>query len=134
MPILPGTIVDATIFAAPSFTTNEKRERDPEMHQTCKGKQWHVGMKVHIGVDSESGRIQPGSEIPGLAWILFMGQLDARLNLAEGHGRQVQMGVLDALKPSQNSAMGLGRAAACRRRHSSTGTSTAVSLPRRDTT
>ena len=52
-----GTIIDATIIAAPSSTKNEKRERDPEMRQTCKGKQWHFGMKVHIGVDSESGLI-----------------------------------------------------------------------------
>jgi IS5 family transposase len=57
MAMKQGTIVDATIIAAPSSTKNEKRERDPEMHQTCKGKQWHFGMKVHIGVDSESGLI-----------------------------------------------------------------------------
>ena len=57
MAMKQGTIVDATIIAAPSSTKNEKRERDPEMHQTCKGKQWHFGMKVHIGADSESGLI-----------------------------------------------------------------------------
>jgi len=57
MAMKQGTIIDATIIAAPSSTKNEKRERDPEMHQTCKGKQWHFGMKVHIGVDSESGLI-----------------------------------------------------------------------------
>ena len=57
MAMKQGTIIDATIIAAPSSTKNEKRERDPEMHQTCKGKQWHCGMKVHIGVDSESGLI-----------------------------------------------------------------------------
>ncbi|MFM9100708.1 MAG: IS5 family transposase, partial [Cyanobium sp.] len=57
MAMKQGTIVDATIIAAPSSTKNEKRERDPEMHQACKGKQWHFGMKVHIGVDSESGLI-----------------------------------------------------------------------------
>ena len=50
-----GTIIDATIITTPSSTENEKRERDPEMHQTCKGKQWLFGMKVHIGVDSVSG-------------------------------------------------------------------------------
>ena len=47
-----GTIVDATILAAPSSTKNAKKERDPEMHQTKKGNQWHFGMKLHIGVDS----------------------------------------------------------------------------------
>ena len=50
-----GTIVDATIIAAPSSTKNEEKTRDPEMHQTKKGKQWHFGFKVHIGVDSQSG-------------------------------------------------------------------------------
>jgi transposase, IS5 family len=50
-----GTIVDATIIAAPSSTKNQDGERDPEMHQTKKGNQWHFGMKAHIGVDAESG-------------------------------------------------------------------------------
>jgi IS5 family transposase len=50
-----GTIVDATIIAAPSSTKNQKGERDPEMHQTKKGNQWHFGMKAHIGADAESG-------------------------------------------------------------------------------
>jgi IS5 family transposase len=50
-----GTIVDATIIAAPSSTKNAERERDPEMHQTRKGRQWHFGMKLHIGVDSATG-------------------------------------------------------------------------------
>lgn len=47
-----GTIVDATIISAPSSTKNKKGERDPEMHQTAKGKQWFFGMKAHVGVDS----------------------------------------------------------------------------------
>jgi IS5 family transposase len=50
-----GTIVDATIIAAPSSTKNASGERDPEMHQAKKGNQWHHGMKAHIGVDAESG-------------------------------------------------------------------------------
>ena len=50
-----GTIVDATIIEAPSSTKNRTGERDPEMHQTKKGNQWHFGMKAHIGVDSETG-------------------------------------------------------------------------------
>ncbi|MBC5801880.1 MAG: IS5 family transposase [Candidatus Eremiobacteraeota bacterium] len=48
-----GTIVDATIIAAPSSTKNASGERDPEMHQTMKGNEWHFGMKAHIGVDSK---------------------------------------------------------------------------------
>ena len=50
-----GTIVDASIIEAPSSTKNRKGERDPEMHQTKKGKQWYFGMKAHIGVDAASG-------------------------------------------------------------------------------
>lgn len=49
-----GTIVDATIISAPSSTKNQDASRDPEMHQTAKGKQWYFGMKAHIGVDSRS--------------------------------------------------------------------------------
>ena len=52
-----GTIVDASIVAAPSSTKNRKGERDPEMHQTKKGNQWYFGMKAHIGVDAESGLV-----------------------------------------------------------------------------
>lgn len=52
-----GTIVDATIIAAPSSTKNAKGERDPEMHQTKKGNQWYHGMKVHAGVDAGSGYV-----------------------------------------------------------------------------
>lgn len=55
MTLKTGTIVDATIIAAPSSTKNADKERDPEMHQTRKGKQWYFGMKLHIGVDSQSG-------------------------------------------------------------------------------
>ena len=52
-----GTIVDATIIGAPSSTKNADKARDPEMHQTRKGQQWHFGMKLHIGVDSQSGLV-----------------------------------------------------------------------------
>lgn len=50
-----GTIVDATIIAAPSSTKNHDRKRDPEMSQTMKGNTWYFGMKSHIGVDAQSG-------------------------------------------------------------------------------
>ncbi len=52
-----GTVVDATLIAAPSSTKNKKQSRDPEMHQTKKGNQWHFGMKLHIGADTQSGLI-----------------------------------------------------------------------------
>lgn len=55
MTLKTGTIVDTTIIAAPSSTKNAEKQRDPEMHQTRKGKQWYFGMKLHIGVDSQSG-------------------------------------------------------------------------------
>lgn len=51
-----GTIVDATIIAAPSSTKNAERARDPEMKQARKGKNWHFGMKLHVGTDVQ-GRV-----------------------------------------------------------------------------
>src|SRR5260370_738030 len=55
MRITTGTIVDSTIIHAPASTKNRSGERDPEMHQTRKGKQWYFGLKAHIGVDSKRG-------------------------------------------------------------------------------
>jgi IS5 family transposase len=52
-----GTVVDATLIAAPSSTKNASGERDPEMKQSQKGNQWFFGMKAHIGVDAESGLV-----------------------------------------------------------------------------
>jgi IS5 family transposase len=49
-----GTLVDATLIAAPSSTKNQEKKRDPEMHQTRKGNQWYFGMKAHIGADRDS--------------------------------------------------------------------------------
>ncbi len=53
-----GTIVDAAIIEAPSSTKNRRGERDPEMHQVKKGNEWHFGMKLHIGVDAQSGVVR----------------------------------------------------------------------------
>jgi len=52
-----GTVVDASLIAAPSSTKNAGKKRDPEMSQVKKGNQWHFGMKAHIGVDAESGLV-----------------------------------------------------------------------------
>jgi IS5 family transposase len=52
-----GTIIDATLIAAPPSTKNKDGKRDPEMHQSKKGKQWYFGMKAHIGVDAQSGLV-----------------------------------------------------------------------------
>ena len=56
-----GTLVDATIIEAPSSTKNKEQQRDPEMHQTKKGNQWHFGMKLHIGADSQTGLVHSAS-------------------------------------------------------------------------
>ena len=49
-----GTLVDATLIAAPPSTKNKEKKRDPEMHQTKKGNQWYFGMKAHLGADRDS--------------------------------------------------------------------------------
>jgi IS5 family transposase len=72
-----GTIVDATIIAAPSSTKNATGTRDPEMHQTKKGRQWYFGMKAHVGVDSRTKLIHSVEATPAnihdsqvLPWLL----------------------------------------------------------------
>ena len=52
-----GAVIDKTLIAAPSSTKNKEGERDPEMHQTKKGNQWHFDMKAHIDVDADSGLV-----------------------------------------------------------------------------
>lgn len=52
-----GTIVDATLIAAPKSTKNEEAARDPEMSSTRKGNNWHFGMKASVGVDAQSGLV-----------------------------------------------------------------------------
>jgi len=61
MKLSGGTIVDATLIAAPPSTKNQEKSRDPEMHQTKKGNEWHFGMKLHIGADSKTGLIHSAS-------------------------------------------------------------------------
>jgi IS5 family transposase len=52
-----GTVVDATLIAAPTSTKNKDRARDPDMHSSKKGNQWYFDMKAHIGADAESGLV-----------------------------------------------------------------------------
>ncbi len=59
-----GTIVDASIIAAPTSTKNRDNARDPEMHQTKKGNEWHFGMKMHIGVDETYGIVHSFTATP----------------------------------------------------------------------
>jgi transposase, IS5 family len=78
-----GTIVDATIIAAPSSTKNAQGERDPEMHQTRKGKDWHFGMKVHVG-SSKQGLVH--SLATGPANQADISRIDALL-----HGQEKEL-------------------------------------------
>jgi len=52
-----GTLIDTTLIAASSSTKSRSHQRDPEMHQTKKGNEWHFGMKAHIGADEQSGSV-----------------------------------------------------------------------------
>lgn len=61
-----GTIVNATIISAPSSTKNSSRERDPEMRQTRKGKQWYFGMKAHISVVGTAANVQDPTPVARL--------------------------------------------------------------------
>lgn len=71
-----GTIVDATIINAPSSTKNAENKRDPEMHQTRKGKQWYFGMKVHTGTDADSGIVHTiQGTAANMADVSVMGEL-----------------------------------------------------------
>ena len=69
-----GTVVDATLIAAPTSTKNQSGERDPDMHQSKKGNQWYFGMKVHIGVDADSGLVH---SVRGTSGLLHGQETDA---------------------------------------------------------
>ena len=93
-----GTIVDATIIAAPSSIKNQDEDRDPEMHQTYKAGQRYFGMKAHIGVDSATGLIHSAS-------VTAVNQYDSQQlgNLLHGnetrlYGDSADRGQQDALK------------------------------------
>jgi IS5 family transposase len=107
-----GTVVDATLIAAPSSTKNEAGERDPEMRQTKKGKNWYFGMKAHIGVDADSGLVQTVATTPAnvndltMAGALLHGQETA------AHGDAGYQGVHkrpEAAGPEWHVAMRPGR-------------------------
>jgi len=70
-----GTIVDATIIEAPPSTKNEDQARDPEMHQTRKGKEWHFGMKAHVGTDKRGIVHSLSTTAANISDISQMGQL-----------------------------------------------------------
>jgi IS5 family transposase len=118
-----GTVVDATIIAAPSSTKNREGRRDPEMHQTRKGDQWHFGMKAHIGADMDTGLVHSLATTPAnaadvtCAHALLHGEERLALGDAgyrgvdrrpEHQGRAVQWEV--ALRPGQRRALPKNRA------------------------
>ena len=118
-----GTVVDATIIAAPSSTKNQEGRRDPEMHQTRKGDQWHFGMKAHIGADMDTGLVHSLATTPAnaadvtCAHALLHGEERLALGDAgyrgvdrrpEHQGRAVQWEV--ALRPGQRRALPKNRA------------------------
>ena len=82
-----GSIVDATIIAAPSSTKNATGERDPEMHQTRKGNQWYFGMKAHIGVDAGTGYVHAvtctGANTHDLVEVVYLVRDDDRVVYAD---------------------------------------------------
>jgi len=82
--IRTGTIVDATIIAAPSSTKNQSGERDPEMKQTKKGGQWYFGMKAHVGVDSQTKMIHS-------AVVTGANQADAKVLPHLLHGEETEV-------------------------------------------
>ena len=101
-----GTIVDATIIAAPPSTKNKSKARDPEMHQTKKGNQWHFGMKAHIGVDVASGVVHT---VTGTA----ANEADINQTAALLHGRRRQSSPMPAIpgrtsEPNLRTAMSPG--------------------------
>ena len=81
MRLREGTIVDATIIEAPSSTKNRAGQRDPEMRQVKKGNQYHFGMKLHIGVDAQTGVVHSLSttsanvhDVTQAHWLLHGGE------------------------------------------------------------
>lgn len=76
-----GTIVDATLIAAPPSVKNREGKRDPEMHQAKKGNQWHFGMKAHVGVDATSGLVH--SLVGTAANVADVTQVDKLLHSAK---------------------------------------------------
>lgn len=79
-----GTIVDATIIAAPSSTKNQSGQRDPSMHQTKKGNQWYFGMRVHVGGDTKLGLVH--SIVTTAANVAEIGMAAQLLHGEEKHG------------------------------------------------
>lgn len=93
-----GTIMDAMIIAAPSSTKNQSRQRDPEMHQTKKGNQWHFGMKAHVAVDAQSGLVK---RVVGTA--VNVSDISQTHELLHGRERDVFTPVTSACKSDRRS-------------------------------
>ena len=96
-----GTIVDATIINAPSSTKNEKKQRDPQMHQTSKGKQWYFGMKVHTGTDADSGQVHTVKGRPDIARWLAGQLLDDGIDVSYAYKPLHMQGLAHAFMNTQ---------------------------------
>src|SRR5580658_10290203 len=108
--ITTGTIVDATIIHAPTSTKNREQKRDPEMHQTKKGKQWYFGMKAHVAVDSRTklihtavvtpANVADATVLPGGShrWCQFVERIDPMAILRNSYG-PTPLGASDNLQP-----------------------------------
>lgn len=81
-----GTIVDATLIAAPASTKNRDRRRDPEMTSSKKGNQWHFGMKAHIGVDTAHGLVHTMEATTGKMSDYSMAEVLLHGSEATAHG------------------------------------------------
>src|SRR5215472_13052551 len=94
--ISTGTMVDATIIQAPSSTKNREEKRDPEMHQTKKGKDWYFGMKAHVGVDSKTKMVHSAVVTAAhMADAMVLPELlhgeETRVWVDQGHVRQTEV-------------------------------------------
>ena len=103
-----GTIVDASIIAAPSSTKNQTGTRDPEMHQAKKGNEWHFGMKMHIGVDDELGLTHSlstsAANISDVTWTADLLHGDEQRVCGDSGYQWTSQGSVDTAKP-QNEAI-----------------------------
>ena len=98
-----GTIVDASIIEAPSSTKNRAGARDPEMHQVKKGNAWHFGMKVHIGVDAQTGVVHSVSTTAANVNDVTEAH---RLLRGIGSGRRIGEGWSGAARPAPETGAG----------------------------
>ena len=109
--------MDATLISAPSSTKNAEKKRDPEMHQTKKGNQWHFGMKCHTGVDAGSGFVHTVEATAANVHDVTVAEKLLRRMMRLSTGTALIWGLKNGMKsniipafPQSNSASTAGRA------------------------